>query len=287
MQNNLFLYSSILTLFVFSHVIEAALVPNQTSNIVAIVEGIPIYASEIKVAKTAVILQFKLLHGHEPLSIADTNELQKLGTELSGKRFLEKACHTVFEKKKADFGFSASDAEIKYKWNHLTNGVNFESAITKQHDLVAPRIDALKAVFENGQDKDLVYDKMLKGILTKAEWEVDLNYYSTPERRKMLEQYANQTVQDLQKPPPGISAIVVNDKIDARIDAFIAKNDTNFANYIKLAASTNYAEINLKYPLNYLAMKRAEWWREQYRKAAVNFYDDKYKQIWDAYVSMK
>jgi hypothetical protein len=89
------------------------------------------------------------------------------------------------------------------------------------------------------------------------------------------------------KPALGLSEIIVNDKMDAVIDSIISKTDTNFSNYLKLVAITNYSDIEQKYPPGYLSMKRNEWWMQQYTNAAAVFYNDKYKIIWEDYLKSK
>ena len=220
------------------------------------------------------------MHQREPSVAADTKELEIIGERLSAQRLVQKTRRIIIEKTTKDFGIQVTDAEINLKWKQLTNGVNIKQVSNTQQNIVIPRINAIKAVYEDGEDQNVVYDKMLKGVLTKKEWEIDLYYYSKPERRKLLVQLTNQTPEEMLKPQPGILALVENDKLNAVIDSTIARTNTQFAEYLKLAAVTNQVEIDQKYPPRFLSIKRNEWWIQQFNKTPVVFYADRYKKIW-------
>lgn len=276
----------LLTLFVWIYKAELMAVelekPEKNER-VASVEGVPILEHELAIDEKQAIVNFKTGHGREP----SAEELSRLMEETRGTRFLKKVRLIIYKKKEADWNIQVSTHEMTNKWEALTAGVDFDRAIEQQRDFYALLIAAITSVREKNMAESIVFEKTLKGKMSKQEWDGYLKYYSTPLRLKTLTNLMNQTSQDLKKPDASVRILLIEEKMNEKIDAEISASESDFAEYKKLLLQNPKDERIQKYPVHYLEIKREAWKQEQYRKAKIEVFDSKLNAIWEKAVSLK
>jgi hypothetical protein len=257
---------------------------DEVSNRVASVEGRDIFLGDIRPAKETLALEFQLAFGRKPSNMEDTNALQVIEKKLSNRKLISKIQALVYQKNVKEFNLSANESEVAAKWHSLTNGIAGAEAANSfdagQREIKA-RADAIQAVYISGRNPDEVYSNLLAGILTKAEWQIELNYHATAQHRASLDRMATNTLQDYQAPPKGLAEMVVHDKMNALVDKMLAQSDPNFARCLQAVASTNQDHASSSQAVSYLSQKRDAWWLQQYKSAKIVFYDPRYQKAWD------
>ena len=113
-----------------------------------------------------------------------------------------------------------------------------------------------------------------------------LNYfrqYRDPEKMKKLEksskeyslEYAKQSLD------PGLESMVIEEKLEALINAEIAKEDEEFRRYNKALYEEEFEilkEIKGGWR-DYFEKKRRQWWKQQYSKADIRILDDRFSEV--------
>lgn len=260
-------------------------VTNLPPEIVAVVEGIRISSKEIEVPHDGVLIQYRLVRGQTSADAEDDEKLAEFKEEIKQQRVVAKIKDIIFNKKVIEFGISVSRLEMIQRWEQLTANANFAASVEAQRELLEPLLAALRAVHENGDDKNIVYERTLRNRMSATEWEVHVNYYSTLKRRQILEQAIAQSDDDLKRPDPGVQGIIIREKMNERIDAEISVQDTRFRQYRDLLVrNTDHHNLDMGELADYIAVKRAEWWLQQYRNAQVEIGDSTLRDAWSAYL---
>lgn len=247
--------------------------------IVAIVEEVKIKYKDVQVTPQEALFRYKLSKGRGPSTEPEMMEMEQLRRHEEVERLAEKIRGIIFRKQKARFGIEVTEAELAERWSILTKGVDLSAAAEQRRQMIEPLLMALKAVYEKGEDKDTVYKNLLANRMTLQEWEIQLRYYRTRKRRKILEDALKQRTADLRKPDEGIRALLVREKMNEAIDREIAKTDPQFAEYKTLLEKDPKNEKLHQFDPNYLDFKRWTWWQEQYRKAKIEIKNQQFKDV--------
>jgi len=246
-------------------------------NIVAIVEGIEIEYKKIPVDQ--IIFLFKLVKGHEPETEAEMLEVEKERKNKEKELIVGNIRSIIYDKQVARFGIKVTEKELVERLNVVTEGIDLDTEAKEIREIVLQLVTALKLVYEEGEDKDEVYNKLLTDKITKHDWEVHSNYYRTPEMRKVLERGLKVTAKDFKSPNKATWAMVESEKLDEVIDKEIAKKDPEFSVFKNLLENDPKNKKLQQFNPHYLDIKRGLWWQEQYKKAKIEIKDDRFKDV--------
>ena len=248
-------------------------------EVAAVVEGVAVRMSDIAVSEEEAGFRFRMAKGREPRTSEDERHVEALRADLALRHLAARIRSIVFEKQRHRLGIVVTDAEVSEKWRSLTRGLDLSKAIEQQRASLGPLLSALTAVYEKGEDKNVAYEKHLAGRMTPTEWEVQLRYYRTANRRKILVDAVKQTPDDLRKPDPGVRPMLIQEKMNDAIDSEIAREDAEFREYKRLIAAKSPAEMLQRFGRNYLGAKRDAWWRDRYREADIAIVDGRFKAV--------
>jgi len=268
-------YIFLLLVVVNSRFIDAEHINGE--NIVGIVEETEIKHKKIPIDQ--IIFLFKLVRGDEPETEAEKLEVEKERKNKEKELIVENIRSIIYDKQVARFGIKVTKKELVERLNVVTEGFDFDAEAKEIREIVLPLLTALKLVYEEGEDKDEVYNKLLTDKITKHDWEVHHNYYRTPEMRKVLERGLTVTADDFKKPNKATRAMVESQKLDEAIDKEIAKKDPEFAEYKTLSENDPKNKKLQQFNPNYLDIKRGLWWQEQYKKAKIEIKDDRFRDV--------
>ncbi len=142
-------------------------------------------------------------------------------------------------------------------------------------------LNALSAVYDNHEDPEIVYNRMLAGKIPHNLWLMQLNEASTPEGRSKLET----KYQSLIRLAPKIvssprleywQSTVINNKLNEAVDQELARIDPTFRAYLE-ATPVNKQGVrtnNWSTPQGrYLAQRRQDFWTSQDSKVDVYLSD--------------
>ncbi len=258
--------------------------PQENNQTLARVNGTAISSRDVRVEEDQAVFNYRLSHsGKNP----QPQEIERLTKELREKMFIEKLRKIIWRQKVTEFKIAASDAEVNARWQQITNGIDAAAWLEKQRALDEPLLEALKAVYEKGEDSHDAYNRFLKSKMSEREWAGYLHYFSTLKRRNMLVKDMAQTREDLRHPAPGVREMVLQEKLEARIDADLAGSDPRFADYQSLAKKQPSGAVIATYPPNYLTLERDKWWWRQYRDAKVEINDPDLMAAWRSFISQR
>ena len=246
-------------------------------SIVAVVEGVDIEYK--KVPEDQIIFLFKLVKGHKPETEAEMLEVEKEREDKEKEIIVSKIKGVIYNKQRERFGIEITGKEVAKNWNSRHEGTDFDEAARKLRNYYIPLLSALNLVYEEGEDKDAVYNKMLADKMTKLEWEIRHYNFRTLEMRKVLEDATKRTGDDLRKPNVGIRPMVERKEINKYIDREILNKDPEFAEYKTLLEDDPKNKKLQQFNPNYLDIKRGLWWQEQYKKAKIEIKDDRFKGV--------
>jgi hypothetical protein len=253
------------------------------SAVVATIEGINIRYEEVQVPPHEAMFLYKLSKGRKPITEDDMLEVHQIRQRLEMDTLAERLRSIIFEKQKARLRVNVDETEVYERWGTLKKEVDFDEAIKQQRQMIEPLLLALKAVYEKKEDRDAVYRNLLADKMTVQQWEIHLNYYRTPERRKILEDALKQTCEDLRKLDKGtrigIRAMLVNEKMNQAIDQEIMKTDSQFVKFKALLREDEKSDNLRSRASQYINSKRKDWWRDQYSKAKIQVKDDRFQDI--------
>ncbi len=240
-------------------------------------EGVEIKYQDIKYTEEDVNFKQRIA---ELLQKADSEqpkqEIAKIIEIEERKRLINKIREIVLLKAKQRFNIQASEAEINQHWHEMTKDVNFEKELSSMHKKIKLLLEALKAVYERGQNQNSVYFDLLKESMSLVEWETHLKYYSTPARRKSLEQQLNLSVDEFSKPDIGARLFVESQKLDDYIAREIEKEKIVYQKKIEkmiLQSKGNLSTINRK------ALARELWIQEECKKSNIEIKDQRFADV--------
>lgn len=250
-------------------------------SVVAVVEGRKVTYKEIRMPPESLRLQYRLKYGKDPKSKGELEQLAGLA-EKSEKGLLASRIKSIIRARQVErFGIIVTNEELEERQRQLFSGVDLEAALTKQREALTPLIQALRAVLRKEMDQKLAYETYLVGHMPYEHWLVQMQYYNTPKRMVMLEEYLQKTPQEIRKPDAGTRAWVEEKKLNERIEAELAQADPEFSEYMRARRSKDIEtarKIEGANP-NYLEAKRAEWWRQRYAEADIQILDKKYDEV--------
>ena len=139
-------------------------------SIVAVVEGVDIEYK--KGPEDQIIFFFKLVKGHKPETEAEMLEVEKEREDKEKEIIVSKIKGVIYNKQRERFGIEITGKEVAKNWNSRHEGTDFDEAARKLRNYYIPLLSALNLVYEEGEDKDAVYNKMLADKMTKLEWEI-------------------------------------------------------------------------------------------------------------------
>ncbi len=251
--------------------------PPDTTAVVAEVNGAQIRCGDVQVPLADAQFRFKLTHGHEPQSEVEVRAVEQLQVELEQRRLAEKLHRTIYEGQRKRLGVDASAAEVATRWGELTKSADPEAAAAKQKAMLSRVLDALTRVYQQGENSDVVYERLLAHDITKQEWEVHLHYFNTVRRRQILEKQIAKSASEFTKPDAGIRALIVQEKMQNAIDREIARVDPTFARYLELSKTDPKNVWLSRLPSDYAEAKRHEWWVQRYRESNIRIREPRYR----------
>ena len=246
-------------------------------KIVAVVEGIEIEYQ--KVAEDQIIFLFKLANGYEPGTKAERMEIENERMNREKEIIASRIRGVIFDKQKERFAIKITEKELAARWKELSIESDFDKAAKETRNSIRVLLPALKSVYEDGEDKDAVYNKLLVDKMTKLDWEIQHNYYRTPEMRKALEDGLKISGDDLRKPNIASRAMVEREEINKYIDLEISNKDSEFAEYKNILEKDPKNKKLQKFDPNYIEAQRHRWWQEQYKKSKIEIKDDRFKDV--------
>ena len=249
------------------------IIQTNSSDLIALVGGIPVYSHELTTDSSHAKQIDPSKYGMEP-SVKEASQLKQ---SLRERSFMNKVRSIIYQKLEAEWGVEVSESEINSKWRELTKNVDFNSAAKNQHDFYLPLFEAVMEVRQSNALADIVYTNKLQNKMSKSEWDAQLNYFSTPKRINLLSNLVNQTAQDIKKPDASIKLMLLDQKVNEKIDAEISKEDSEYAKQ-KMLLEKDPANRKI---LNYLALKKDAWWKREYRMLNVELHDNELSNFWN------
>ena len=251
------------------------------SQIVARVGSKEISYREIRMPAESLKLKFRIIYGKSPETEADIAKLAALSLQTEKELLSARVVAIVYEAQVQRFRIIASEEETIAKSQAQLAGVDLEKYAAYQRDQATALMAALRATTSGEMTEEQAYKRFLSKYMTHDGWLVNRQYYSTPKRIGILEREARLTADDLRKPDAGVRALLVQEKLNERIDSEIAEEDPEFAQYKLAVESKNVDKIREieKGNPNYLQSKRQLWWIQRYLKAGIRIMDKKYQDV--------
>lgn len=250
-------------------------------QVVAVVNSVPIFYSSVDLPSDTAREQFIFEYGHAPVDESDFHEMEQLRLRYRLKRIASWIRTTVRKQEMARLGVDVSEAEIIARWEQMLQDRDPPETVARTRAGIVALLNALRAVFEQSEDSDHVYETKLIGKVSREEWKMLLRICSTPKRRriqeKTLEAALDQDGAFDESVRDGVRRLVAWEKLDRAIDEELIRADPEFAEYMRLAKTDPSDEkVQSKGP-NYVAAKRYEWWHERYREAKIEIKDERFK----------
>lgn len=265
------------------------------SDVVLRVNGRSILASEIEVSLSQAEKQFRKQYDRSPAptdrdraSVAAIH--QELAFQQAAKVIRAKLRDMVLE----EFGITVTDAEVNAYWSELTAGQDARKAtkaLAEQKDKYADILAALVDVYDRGAKPDDVFSARLEGRVSPEAWRLYLEEYATVEERARLRLMIEQRPAMPDGPDAGIAAVLINRKLDARIDREIASHDDRYARFLACAEDKanclNSDGRELEFPMTYRRTEHEAWWRRKVAAADIQVlqpeYEDAVKRFCEVY----
>ena len=252
-----------------------------SDGVVATVGDQPIRLSQIQMPPDSLKVKYKLLYGKYPQLPADSARLDALTLQTEKELLTGKIRSLVREAAIRRFGITVSEEELLATRRRQLSKVRPEEILAKQRETAAALLQALEGVRTGRVTEAEAYETHLSKLMTPEEWLVHRQYYHTPKRIALLEQLDDMTLDELMKPDAGTRALVLDEKLNQKIDESIARQDPVFAEYAQARALNNLSrmrEIDKDDPA-YLSGKRAEWWRQEYARAGIRILDKRFQDV--------
>lgn len=238
-------------------------------QIIATVDGVPIHYKDIKCAAENVVLRLRLRKPANEDAVFPEAEIETEMLKIEKENLRNKIQNMILEKFKSESNITVSQVEVEQRWNDLLKGVDVEKEVMKQNRNTILLSNALGEVYDNKKDKNIVYEEILANQMTPLEWEVQLNYYSTSERRKMLKDFSARTPAEFRSPDLGIKLFVESEKIKQAIDQ---EAETIGLGQIDQKRAQGDEQF-LKW------LRRKEWLKKRYTESSIEIKDAVYSDV--------
>jgi hypothetical protein len=250
--------------------IEASLKDDE--QIIATVDGVPIHYKDIKCAAKNVALKLKLLKPDNGNATFSETEIETEKLKIEKENLKNKIHNMILENFKIKSNIVVSQAEVEQRWNDLLKGVNVEKEVMKQNHNTGLLSRALSEVYDNKKNKDTVYEEILANQITPLEWEVQLNYYNTAERRKILKDFSARTPEEFRAPDLGIKLFVESEKINQAIDQEAEK--LGLGPIDQKGTQEDEQSLNSQ-----KLLRRKEWFRKRCTESNIEIKDTVYSDV--------
>lgn len=253
--------------FFMGNVVLAA--ERDDKTIVATVNGTPIQYSQIKITESSAVSEFQKKHRRSPKTKEDFLELKEYIRKQEHRGF-RIAVHDVLRKeqyRKYDITVTPEEIDSMVETRYQSDKKFFE----ERKQMFIRATEALKAVREEGVDKEEAYRKYLenKGVynVDRRGWEAFLNM--SPEKMAETEKIMlNWNVEDYKKSlRPSITKSILEKKLFWEITEELKEKDTV---YVAYRAKYGREEADDRYGEHYWWGKKNSWWLKRYQEADID-----------------
>lgn len=227
-------------------------------DIVAIVEGVPIKYSDIKVENK-------------------DNAAKMKSEKLKLKKLINKF---VREKSIKNLGIKITQEDLEEKIKEIYPGVNkkLSEIHLKENEFFLAIYESLYEVHIKGKDAKDVYDQNLKSKLKKEQWSYYVNTFNTAEKiesfRKAIPENVDDTYKSYEK---AVEPYVIEDKIETELGKQIKVSEEDIYRYYtskyKGDKKIKFEDVKLKLKKDLIDERKneyvKEWWIEQFSKAKI------------------
>ena len=244
---------------------------------VAIVNAESIPYSAIRVTPEGATIRFVLENGREPVTDADLRQVEQIRRRAEVAQLVGYIQEAIRARQISRMRIQISDAEIKQRSERLIREGDSPKAHAAFREKQLNLLDCLRAVHEDSQDADDVYNARLAEGMPPELWKAILRQYRTPEQRVELEELLNYEG-DLDVDAQEIARFELRmEKLRRAIEEDLIRTDPEFAEYIRLTKTDPGNEKVQSKGHNYKTAKRDEWWQQRYREAKIEIVDERFE----------
>lgn len=255
--------------------------PEKGVLVVATVNGDAITYGEFKISSEEASRRFELLEKHAPETAADRDDVRRLRHNMEAEQLKIHILVAIRRQVRSELQIHVSEEEAS---DYLAKKISEDPNRTIPEAIRAGQVqllDALEAVYVDGMNPDDVYQRKIANIMPKKAWEWNLEYFKTPERRKILAmkiEKPDETITDELR--NGVRRGLLMLKTNEAIARLLEATDPELIEYRRLQKTDPHNEKLRKKPPNLIVAKRHEWWQKRFRDAQVEILDDHFKDVW-------
>jgi len=222
-----------------------------------------------------------LLEKHAPETAADRDDVRRLRHNMEAEQLKIHILVAIRRQVRSELQIHVSEEEAS---DYLAKKISEDPNRTIPEAIRAGQVqllDALEAVYVDGMNPDDVYQRKIANIMPKKAWEWNLEYFKTPERRKILAmkiEKPDETITDELR--NGVRRGLLMLKTNEAIARLLEATDPELIEYRRLQKTDPHNEKLRKKPPNLIVAKRHEWWQKRFRDAQVEILDDHFKDVW-------
>ena len=161
-------------------------------RVIATVNGDAITYHDIKLSVES-FSRFELEKKRTPETAADLEEARRTRHASEAKQLKAHIVVAIRRQVQKEQQVVVSEEEVSAHIQELIDNPDPSSTPQAIRAKYEPLLAALEAVYEHSEDPHDVYQRMLTNRMPREMWELNLQYYKTPERRQMLAKRTEQT----------------------------------------------------------------------------------------------
>ena len=247
------------------------------TTLVAIVNTKPIPYSAIKVTSEAATNRFVFENERGPETEADLLQVEQIRRTSEVNQLAKYIRWTIREQQISRLGIENTDAELKQRWERLLRDGDSPATKAAMHDKLMTLLDCLRAVHEESENADEVYNTRLADKFPRDYWNSALRQYRTPEHFRLLEDMINDDGEFDEDAKDTANRLLVMEKLQKAIEKDLIRTDPEFGEYIRMAKTDPGNEKVQSKGRNYRLVKRNEWWQQRYREAKIEILDERFE----------
>lgn len=217
------------------------------ARVIASVNGDTISYRDIKVPTAKVSKLFSSREKRPRVMPGDKAEFERLRHELDVRELKTHIIVAIRRQVRSELKVRVSDDEVTAYIQDLMDNPDPSSTPEALRAENKRLLTALEAVYLHSEDPDDVYKRLLANEMSPKIWELNLEYYKTPERRELL----SRPIEDEPIIDDGTRAGV-------REGLLMRKTDDAIAQLLR----TTDPKVKSK-PYNFVEIKRYEWWQKR------------------------